>query len=133
MAAVDENGNGQPLIMTSDAYQTRSASRTRSEIVALPPDVVAQIKSSSSITSLNDVIFGLVQNSLDAAADKVAVDVVEFVFVKSEMLEQARVSGSFTVSRQLSGFVSHVARSCLFSPPLRAVHVHKTNFKTEKG
>ncbi|RFU30391.1 hypothetical protein B7463_g5934, partial [Scytalidium lignicola] len=41
----------------------------------LPPDVVAQIKSSTSITSLNGVILELVKNSLDAACTKVDVTV----------------------------------------------------------
>ncbi|KAK8025965.1 hpms2-like DNA mismatch repair protein [Apiospora arundinis] len=39
----------------------------------LPPDVAAQIKSSITITSLNDAICGLVKNSLDAKATKVVI------------------------------------------------------------
>lgn len=42
-------------------------------IQPLPGDVVAQIKSSAVITSLNGVVFGLLQNSLDAGASKVNV------------------------------------------------------------
>jgi DNA mismatch repair protein MLH3 len=44
-------------------------------IQALPPDVVAQIKSSTTITSLNGVIFELVQNCLDAEATKIDINV----------------------------------------------------------
>ncbi|KAK0705620.1 hypothetical protein B0H67DRAFT_594553 [Lasiosphaeris hirsuta] len=39
----------------------------------LPGDVIAQIKSSIVITSLNGVVYGLLQNSLDAGASKVNV------------------------------------------------------------
>ncbi|KAK8086685.1 ATPase of HSP90 chaperone/DNA topoisomerase II/histidine kinase [Apiospora phragmitis] len=42
-------------------------------IKPLPPDVAAQIKSSITITSLNDAICGLVKNSLDAKATKVTI------------------------------------------------------------
>lgn len=41
----------------------------------LPKDVVAQIKSSITITSLADVIFGLLENSLDAQATRVEITV----------------------------------------------------------
>lgn len=44
-------------------------------IKPLPPDVVAQIKSSSFITSLNGVVLGLLRNSLDAKATKVNASV----------------------------------------------------------
>lgn len=44
-------------------------------IKPLPGDVVAQIKSSVVITSLNNVICGLVRNSLDAEATKINVAV----------------------------------------------------------
>ena len=44
-------------------------------IQPLPPDVVAQIRSSTTITSLNVVISELVKNALDAAATKISVDV----------------------------------------------------------
>lgn len=40
-------------------------------IKPLPADVVAQIKSSVVITSLNNVICGLITNSLDAQATKI--------------------------------------------------------------
>lgn len=41
----------------------------------LPSDVVAQIKSSSTITSLNGVIIELVKNSLDAQCQRIDVSV----------------------------------------------------------
>lgn len=44
-------------------------------IQPLPPDVIAQIKSSISITSLNGVICELVKNSLDAGATKLDINV----------------------------------------------------------
>ncbi|KAL8377329.1 hypothetical protein RB595_008154 [Gaeumannomyces hyphopodioides] len=44
-------------------------------IKRLPPEVVAQVKSSSVITSLNGVVLGLLRNSLDAKATKVNVSV----------------------------------------------------------
>lgn len=44
-------------------------------IQPLPPDVIAQIKSSITITSLNGVICELVKNSLDAASTKIEVSV----------------------------------------------------------
>jgi DNA mismatch repair protein MLH3 len=44
-------------------------------IQPLPPDVVAQIKSSTAITSLNGVASELVQNSLDAGSSKVNINV----------------------------------------------------------
>ncbi|QSZ32073.1 hypothetical protein DSL72_001642 [Monilinia vaccinii-corymbosi] len=42
-------------------------------IQPLPSDVIAQIKSSSTITSLNAVIYELVKNSLDASCSKVDI------------------------------------------------------------
>jgi signal transduction histidine kinase len=44
-------------------------------IKPLPADVVAQIKSSVVITSLNNVICGLIKNSLDAEATKINLSV----------------------------------------------------------
>ncbi|KAI1328081.1 hypothetical protein F5Y16DRAFT_370015 [Xylariaceae sp. FL0255] len=41
----------------------------------LPPDVVTQIKSSTTITSLNSAIRGLIRNSLDARASKITISV----------------------------------------------------------
>lgn len=44
-------------------------------IQPLPRDVVAQIKSSATVTSLNGAVFGLLQNSLDAGASKINIAV----------------------------------------------------------
>ena len=44
-------------------------------ILPLPSDVTARIQSSATITSLNQVILGLVENSLDAQATKLEIDV----------------------------------------------------------
>ena len=44
-------------------------------IQPLPEDVIAQIKSSTTITSLNGVIFELLKNSLDAGSTKVDISV----------------------------------------------------------
>ena len=44
-------------------------------IKPLPKDVVAQLKSSTVITTLNDVIDGLLRNSLDAEATQVNISV----------------------------------------------------------
>jgi DNA mismatch repair protein MLH3 len=44
-------------------------------IKQLPSDVVAQIKSSIAITSLNSVILGLLKNSLDAQCSKISLSV----------------------------------------------------------
>lgn len=44
-------------------------------IAPLPPQVIAQIKSSISITSLNGVVVELLKNSIDAGATKVSIQV----------------------------------------------------------
>jgi DNA mismatch repair protein MLH3 len=44
-------------------------------IQALPPDAVAQIKSSTVITSLNGVVSELIQNSLDAGSSKINITI----------------------------------------------------------
>lgn len=44
-------------------------------IQPLPPEVVAQIKSSITITSLNGVVCELVKNSLDASSTKIDISV----------------------------------------------------------
>ena len=46
-----------------------------SSILPLPPEVAAQIKSSTTITSLSTVILGLLANSLDADARRVDINV----------------------------------------------------------
>ena len=45
------------------------------EIKPLPPNVAAQIKSSTTISSLSEVVFGLIENALDANAYRIDVDV----------------------------------------------------------
>ena len=44
-------------------------------ILPLPPEVAAQIKSSTTITSLSLVVLGLLANSLDANARRVDINV----------------------------------------------------------
>ena len=44
-------------------------------IAPLSPDAIAQIKSSTTITNLVDVVSGLICNSLDANASKIQVSV----------------------------------------------------------
>jgi DNA mismatch repair protein MLH3 len=44
-------------------------------IQPLPPEVVAQIKSSTTIISLNGVVCELLKNSLDASSNKVEITV----------------------------------------------------------
>lgn len=44
-------------------------------IQQLPDNVIAQIKSSATITSLSGAVYGLVKNSLDAGATKITVSV----------------------------------------------------------
>jgi len=44
-------------------------------IQPLPLDVIAQIKSSTTITSLNGVVIELVKNSLDAESTKIDINV----------------------------------------------------------
>lgn len=46
-----------------------------SSIRPLPDDVVAQIKSSITITTLNGVVVELLKNSLDASSSKINIDV----------------------------------------------------------
>ena len=50
-------------------------SSLRPEISALPPDVAAKIKSSTSITHLNGVILELIKNALDANATTIHISV----------------------------------------------------------
>ena len=57
------------------AVGTAMSSRSRTPILPLAPDVVARIKSTVAITSLNQVIVGLVENSLDAHASLIEVEV----------------------------------------------------------
>ena len=45
------------------------------EIKALPPDVAAQINSSTAIPSLSSAVLGLLKNSLDAQAGRIDITV----------------------------------------------------------
>ncbi|OJD29956.1 dna mismatch repair protein [Diplodia corticola] len=49
--------------------------RAQRPIAPLPPDVVAQVKSSTVITSLAIVVLGLVENSLDSGATSIEITV----------------------------------------------------------
>lgn len=51
------------------------ASPAQRTIVPLTPDVAARIKSSAAITSLNQAVVGLVENSLDALAEQIQIRV----------------------------------------------------------
>lgn len=42
-------------------------------ILPLSPDVAAQIRSTSTIISLEDAVMGLLQNSLDAGASRITI------------------------------------------------------------
>ena len=44
-------------------------------IKRLPPDVAAQIKSSTAVHSLTGVVLGLVENALDANCEKISITV----------------------------------------------------------
>lgn len=44
-------------------------------IVPLPPDVVAQIKSSTAIPSLTSVVLGLIENALDAGSSRIDIEI----------------------------------------------------------
>ena len=48
---------------------------TTPPILPLPPEVAAQIKSSTTVTSLTIVVLGLLANSLDADARRVDINV----------------------------------------------------------
>lgn len=55
--------------MTSAIERQESA-----RILPLPEDAKAQIKSSIAINTLNDVVLGLVKNSLDAGSSKIGIE-----------------------------------------------------------
>lgn len=65
---------------TQDCFSDEQIARNRKiekdmSIQPLPLEVVAQIKSSTTITSLNGVIFELVKNALDAESSKIEISV----------------------------------------------------------
>lgn len=51
----------------------KNADEATASILLLSAEVVAQIKSSTKITSLTDVVLELVKNSLDASASRIEV------------------------------------------------------------
>jgi DNA mismatch repair protein MLH3 len=55
--------------------QADRASKMSNHIQPLPPEVVAQIRSSAAITSLNDVVRDLLCNALDAQSTKIEIEV----------------------------------------------------------
>jgi len=57
------------------SFESRASSPSRTTILPLAPDVAARIKSTATITSLNQVIDGLVENSLDANACFIEIEV----------------------------------------------------------
>lgn len=57
--SVDASGHGEP----------------KRRILQLPEEAIAQIKSSTAITSLSDVILQLVRNSLDAKARRIEITI----------------------------------------------------------
>lgn len=59
---------------TCSAGRAKSATTT-TRIRPLQQDIIAQLKSSVAITSLNRVVLGLVENALDAAATRVEITV----------------------------------------------------------
>ena len=59
--------------MIDFGYNTMDAGAGR--ILPLPPEVAAQVKSTTIITSLTDLVLGLVKNSLDAAASQIEIEV----------------------------------------------------------
>ncbi|KAF2431944.1 hypothetical protein EJ08DRAFT_610156, partial [Tothia fuscella] len=63
------------VVSPPNRHQHESRKETTTSILPLPVEVVAQIKSSAAITNLTAVIIGLVENSLDAQATRITVDV----------------------------------------------------------
>ncbi len=66
MITQPKHSNDVPLRQRTASQQT---------ILPLPDDVIAQIKSSTTIVSLNHVVLELLKNSLDAKASQVDVTV----------------------------------------------------------
>lgn len=62
-----------PSIIHLLSFQRHHADLHAMSIRPLPKDAVDKIKSSSAITSLNEVVCGLFRNSLDACSTKVNI------------------------------------------------------------
>jgi DNA mismatch repair protein MLH3 len=78
MAALVKGHEISTAISISDPAPRSHQSEPRKDvrtILPLPTGVIAQIKSSVAITNLTAVVLGLVQNSLDASASKITVNV----------------------------------------------------------
>lgn len=78
-------------------------------IAPLPPQAVAQIKSSISITSLNGVIVELVMNSLDAQATRI---IVEFSRDRGKCMVQDDGLGIAPAEFQPEGGLAKLHRKC---------------------
>lgn len=65
------------MVTTSETCELadRHVATAVMSIKPVPGNVVAQIKSSTVITSLNGVAYGLVQNSLDAQASRINLSI----------------------------------------------------------
>jgi len=66
---ITENSDPSPQVHQHESRKESAA------IHSLPLEVIAQIKSSVAITSLTAAILGLVENSLDAQATKITIEV----------------------------------------------------------
>lgn len=70
----DLDALSKPFSRFQESIQTSMLNPTPS-ILPLPPEVAAQIKSSTTITSLSIVVLGLLANSLDADARRIDIHV----------------------------------------------------------
>ncbi|KAI1858665.1 hypothetical protein JX265_010758 [Neoarthrinium moseri] len=93
-------------------------------IQPLPEDVIAQIKSSTTITSLNAVICGLVKNSLDAGATKLTVSVD---YTKGNCSVEDNGSGILPAEFTPAGGLGKIYHTSRF-PPLPGIHGHSGTF-----
>jgi DNA mismatch repair protein MLH3 len=64
-----------PKMTGGSSMPSTTSPKPARAILPLPSDVIAQIKSSTTITSLAGVITSLLQNSLDAGSTKISLDV----------------------------------------------------------
>lgn len=59
----------------SQSFHDATTGLPENAIRPLPADVIAQLRSSTTITTLNGVVLDLLRNSLDAAATKIDISV----------------------------------------------------------
>lgn len=71
----DQGTQSDQSFKSSESSISSPMPNTTPSILPLPPEVAAQIKSSTTITSLSLVVLGLLANSLDANARRVDVNV----------------------------------------------------------